>query len=98
MILELETIVSPIPRGMNHPIFPNGAIYAHFIRLQNILYDIEAVGTASSGARNARMGVWGTGTHKSLNGNSFAMPPSTMNTATAKLTMRLDMYNQPKHK
>lgn len=28
-------------------------------------------------------------THKSLNGNSFATPPRTMNTATAKLIMRL---------
>lgn len=28
-------------------------------------------------------------THKSLNGNNFATPPRTTNTATAKFTMRL---------
>jgi hypothetical protein len=28
-------------------------------------------------------------THKSLNGNNFAIPPRTTNTATAKFTMRL---------
>jgi hypothetical protein len=28
-------------------------------------------------------------THKSSNGNNFATPPRTMNTATAKFTMRL---------
>jgi hypothetical protein len=28
-------------------------------------------------------------THKSLKGNNFATPPRTMNTATAKFTMRL---------
>ena len=38
--------------------------------------------------------VCGVGeTHKSLNGKSFAMPPRTMNTATAKFTMRLHIVS-----
>lgn len=36
-------------------------------------------------------------THKSLNGSSFATPPRTMNTATAKFTMRLAKCQQIRH-
>lgn len=49
-----------------------------------VQYTMRRLGAAACGAG---------GTHKSLNGNSFAMPPRTINTATAKFTMRLHIVS-----
>jgi hypothetical protein len=51
------------------------------------------------GKRHRRLGCdvarsrKGGATHKSLNGNSLAIPPRTTNTATAKFTMRLEIVS-----